>query len=312
MAMRNQFEAGENMADMSGMDMGAGPESVVVHDSLGAMVAHFTRYSGWPELKEAMIAGRVQAAYLLAPLAMDLADKGIPVRVVALGHRSGAVVMVKKDDPARNIGDLRGRRIAIPSRFAVDHLFVRRLLRQHNLPVSEVTLIEMAPPDMPAALNAGAIDAYATGEPFGAKAERDGYGRVLHWTRQDWPNYICCVLAVRTDMMEGAAPVVQRLVDDVMSAGVWLDRDSANRVTAAAVAGRPEFFNMDSMLIRYVLENPRDRVTYGDLRLIRQELDELMNLGLEAGIITHPIPYETYADETFMRRRTYRTINVQR
>jgi NitT/TauT family transport system substrate-binding protein len=113
-------------------------------------------------------------------------------------------------------------------------------------------------------------------------------------------------------MIQGAEPVVQRLVDDVMSAGVWLDRDSTNRATAAAVAGRPEFFNMDSMLIRYVLENPRDRVTYGDLRLIRQELDELMNLGLEAGIITHPIPYETYADETFMRRRTYRQVNVQR
>lgn len=312
MAMRNQFEAGENMADMSGMDMGAGPESVVVNDSLGAMVAHFTRYSGWPELKEAMMAGRVQAAYLLAPLAMDLADRGIPVRVVALGHRSGAVVMVKTDSPARNIGDLRGKRIAIPSRFAVDHLFVRRLLRQYNLPVSEVTLVEMAPPDMPAALSTGAVDAYATGEPFGAQAEREGYARVLHWTRQDWPNYICCVLAVRSDLIEGAAPIVQRLVDDVMSAGAWLDRDSTNRVTAAAVAARPEFFNMDSTLIRYVLENPRDRVTYGDLRLIRQELDELMNLGLEAGIISHPIPYETYADETFMRRRTYRTINIQR
>jgi NitT/TauT family transport system substrate-binding protein len=310
MAMRNQFEAGESMADMA--MMGSGPESIVVHDSLGDMVAHFTRYQGWPELKEAMIAGRVQAAYLLAPLAMDLADKGIPVRVVALGHRSGAVIMVKKDDPARNLGDLRGRRIGIPSRFAVDYLYLRRLMREHNLRPSDVTLIELAPPEMPAALYAGAVDAYATGEPWGAKAEREGLARVLHWTRQDWPDYICCVLAVREDMIQGAEPVVQRLVDDVMSAGVWLDRDTVNRNTAAVVASRPEFFNTDSLLLQYVLNNPVDRVTYGDLRLIREQLDELMQLGVEAGVLTRPVAYETYADERFIRRRRYRNVDIRR
>lgn len=307
MAMRNQYQAGENMADMR-----MGGDSLVVPDSLGNMVAHFMRFSGWPELKEAFIAGRIQAAYILAPLAMDLADRGVPIRVVALGHRSGAVVMVRKDSRARNFADLRGMRVAIPSRFAVDHLYVRRLMRQYGLGEREVRLLELAPPDMPAALYAGAVDAYATGEPWGAKAEREGQARVLHWTRQDWPNYICCVLAVRTDMIRHAGPVVQRLVDDVMSAGVWLDRDSTNRMTAAAVASRPEFFNTDSLLLRFVLTTPPDRVTYGDLRLIRSELDELMNLGLEAHIINHRIPYETYADETYMRHHTYREINIAR
>jgi NitT/TauT family transport system substrate-binding protein len=305
MAMENAVMAG----DMGDMPMGPA-DSIVVNDSIGRMVAHFTRYSGWPELKEALLAGRVGAAYLLAPLAMDLADQGLPVRVVALGHRSGAVIMVGRDNPARNLGDLRGRRVAIPSRFAVDYLYVRRLMRQYGLRERDLTLIEMAPPDMPAALHAGAVDAYATGEPFGAKAERDGHGRVLHWTRQDWPDYICCVLAVRTDLIQSVRPVVQRLVDMVMSAGVWLDRDSVNRARAAGIASRPEFFNMDSMLIRYALENPRDRVTYGDLRLIRTQLDELMQLGLEAGIINHPIPYETYADESFMRARRLREIRL--
>jgi NitT/TauT family transport system substrate-binding protein len=38
----------------------------------------FSKYSGWPELKESLIAGRVHAAYMLAPLVMDLAAKQIP------------------------------------------------------------------------------------------------------------------------------------------------------------------------------------------------------------------------------------------
>src|SRR3954463_8849384 len=54
----------------------------------------YSKYSGWPEIKESLMAGRIQAGYMLAPLVMDLADKKIPVKIVSLGHRSGAVIMV--------------------------------------------------------------------------------------------------------------------------------------------------------------------------------------------------------------------------
>lgn len=298
--------------DMKGMDMtGSGSdEQIVEKDGAGTYVAQFERYSGWPEVKEALMAGNIGAAYLLAPLAMDLADRGIPIKIVALGHRSGAVIMVKKGDPARNLGDLRGKRVAIPSRFAVDHLFVRRLMKKYGLKDGDLKLVELAPPEMPAALYADAVDAYATGEPFGAQAEREGHARVLHWTRDEWPTYVCCVLAVRTDLIQNVRPLVQRLVDNVMSAGMWLEKDTANRVQAADLAARPEFFNQDPALLRYVLENPRDRVTYGNLGLIRWELEDLMRLGLDAGIIDHPIPYETYADESFVRRYTPTEIRI--
>jgi len=50
---------------------------------------------------------------------------------------------------------------------------------------TDVELMEMAPPEMPAALYANQVDAYATGEPFGAVAEVDGYApRPLHDARQ--------------------------------------------------------------------------------------------------------------------------------
>ncbi|MEO8806069.1 MAG: nitrate ABC transporter substrate-binding protein, partial [Burkholderiaceae bacterium] len=46
----------------------------------------YSKYNGWPEIKESLMAGRIQAAYMLAPLVMDLADKKIPVKIVSLGH----------------------------------------------------------------------------------------------------------------------------------------------------------------------------------------------------------------------------------
>src|SRR5262245_2173268 len=142
-------------------------------------LAEYTKFSGWPELKEALMAGKIQAAYMLAPMVMDLADKGVPVKIVGLGHRSGAVIMVKTDSPYHTFADLKGKRIAIPSRFAVDHLFVRKIMKQYGMTTRDLDMIEMPPPDMPAALYAGAVDAYATGALFGSVARTDSYGGSL-------------------------------------------------------------------------------------------------------------------------------------
>jgi hypothetical protein len=62
----------------------------------------YSKYTGWPELKESLMSGDLQAAYMLAPLVMDLADKRVPVKIVSIGHRSGAVIMVRADSAYRH------------------------------------------------------------------------------------------------------------------------------------------------------------------------------------------------------------------
>jgi NitT/TauT family transport system substrate-binding protein len=262
----------------------------------------YSKFNGWPELKESLMSGRIQAAYMLAPLVMDLADKKIPVKIVSLGHRSGAVIMVRTDSPYQHFRQLAGKRIAIPSRFAVDFLFLRKMLAKENMTPADVQIIEMAPPDMPAALYANAVDAYCTGEPFGAAAQSAGYARPLRMTRDEWRNYICCVLTVREELIAENPALVQDLVNHVLGAGLWLDQQQVNRDKAVAIAAGRGFFNQDPKILEFVMENPTDRVTYGDLRMIRAEFEELMKLSLEAGTIKHPIAYETYVDEQFARR----------
>src|SRR5437762_1069248 len=193
----------------------------------------YSKYNGWPAVKESLMAGRIQAAYMLAPLVMDLSDKKIPVKIVSLGHRSGAVIMVRTDSPYQHFKQLSGKRIAIPSRFAVDFLFLRKMLTRENMTPADVQIIEMAPPDMPAALYANAVDAYCTGEPFGAAAQSAGYARVLRMTRDEWRNYICCVLTVREELIETNRPLVQDLVNHVLGAGLWLDAEQKHRDAAA-------------------------------------------------------------------------------
>jgi len=261
----------------------------------------YSKYNGWPEIKESLISGRIQAAYMLAPLIMDLADKDVPVKIVSLGHRSGAVIMVRTDSPYKKFADLKGKRIAIPSRFAVDFLFLRKMLTREGMSPKDVEIVEMPPPDMPAALYANAVEAYCTGEPFGASAQRAGYAIPLSMTRDEWPNYICCVLTVRDELIRTNRPLVQDLVNHIQGVGSWLDKGQENRDKAVAIAASRKYFNQDPNILKFVMENPTDRVTYGDLRMIRAEFDEMMQLSIEAGTLSKPVAYEKYVDDSFAK-----------
>ncbi len=261
----------------------------------------YKRYNGWPEVKESLIAGQINAAYMLAPLVMDLVTKDVPVKIVSIGHRSGAVIMVRTDSGYRKFQDLAGKRIAIPSRFAVDYLFLRKMLAKEGMSINDVKILEMPPPDMPAALYAKAVDAYCTGEPYGAAAQRAGYAVPLRMTRDEWPNYMCCVLTVRQELIDQNPALVQDLVNFVQGAGHWLDADRAHRAQAAEISSGRDYFNQDKAIIQYVMDNPTDRVTYGDLRMIREEFDDMMQLSIQAGTLKAPIAFERYTDDRFVK-----------
>lgn len=261
----------------------------------------YAKYSGWPELKESLMSGDIQAGYMLAPLVMDLADKKVPVKIVSIGHRSGAVIMVRTDSSYRNFRSLAGKRVAIPSRFAVDFLFLRKMLAAEGMTTKDVEVVEMAPADMPAALYVKGVDAYCTGEPFGAAAQRAGYARPLSMTRDEWPRYMCCVLTVREELIASNRPLVQNMVNYVLAAGRWLDGQRKNRETAVQLAAGRDYFNQDPNILRFVMDHPEDRVTYGDLRMVPSEFDDLMQQAVAAGTLKHPIPFAKYVDESFAK-----------
>ena len=83
-------------------------------------------------------------------------------------------------------------------------------------------------------------------------------------------------LTVRDELVQTDRPLVQKLVNHIMAAGVWLDASPAHRTQGVEVAAGADFFNQDVDILKFVMRHPPDRVTYGDLRMIRQEFEELM------------------------------------
>jgi len=256
------------------------------------------RFSGWPELKEAFLSGHTRATFILAPMAIALREQGIPIKIVYLGHRDGTALMVGKDSDIRSIAGLRGKTVAVPNRFSNQSLLIFRALNNAGMSIDDIKLIEMPPPDMPAALYSKAVDAVTSGEPFMAQCELDGYGRVLYLTKDIWPNFISCVLAVHEDEIRDHPERVQTLVNGIANSGMWLEDGMDKRMAAASFVSK-QYYNQDSRLLKFVLSKPPDRVKYDNLALQKENFEEIAELGKQSGILKGTVRFEDYVDLRF-------------
>jgi NitT/TauT family transport system substrate-binding protein len=257
------------------------------------------RFQGWPELKEAFLSGYTPATFILAPMAIKLREEGVPLKIVYLGHRDGTAMMVHRESDIYRIEDLRGKTIAVPNRYSNQRLLVFKALRERGIGLDEVTLVEMPPPDMPAALYSRAVDAVSSGEPFMGQTELDGYGRILYLTKDVWPEFISCVLAVHEDYIREDRASVQRLVDGIASSGKWLDETMDHRLQAAEFVSK-HYYNQHPRLLSFVLSKPPDRVKYTNLTVRKPDFEEIVELGVADGILKGNLAFEDYCDPSFV------------
>jgi NitT/TauT family transport system substrate-binding protein len=255
-------------------------------------------FQGFPEIKEAMIAGKMQAAFMVAPMAIALRSQGVPVRIVYLGHRYGSAVVVSKMSTARTLGDLKGAVIAVPSRFSDERLLIFRAMKQYGLTREDIRIVEMAPGDVVNALATAAIQAFAMGEPYPSQAEMSGVGRILFQAREFWPDYLSCVLVVQQETIDRRPDAVQELVDGIAKSGLWLEQGRRYRESAADFVGR-FYYKQSPDLLRWALTNPLDRVMYTPLTPFKNDFDLITNLMLETGTLTAPLQFGQYVDSHF-------------
>jgi NitT/TauT family transport system substrate-binding protein len=263
-------------------------------------------FQGFPELKEALIANKIQAAFIVAPMAVALAAQGVPIKVIYLGHRNGSAVVVRRDGPIANFGQLRGKTIAIPSRFSDERLLLFRAMRAYGIKPDSLKMVEMAPPDVAGALQARAIDAFVMGEPFPSQAEMGGYGRILFYADKYWPNYMSCILVAREDLIQSRPEVVQVLVDGIARSGLWLDVSRPHRVDAADFVGR-FYYNQKPELLRWALTKPMSRIRYNLLEPQKEDFDAVRDMMIETGILKEKIPFSAYTDLRFADHATIET-----
>lgn len=252
------------------------------------------RFSEFPTIVEALKTKKLTAAFLTVPLAMKMREQGAPIKIVTLGHRDGSQLVIRKEDPAKDLRDLRGKTIAIPSPFSNENFFINKMMRDQGVNPEEIKFVSMPPPDMPAALATKSVAGYIVAEPYCGKAEMEGYGRVLYYAKDIWPNYISCCLVVHEDLIKESPEVVRDLVRGINESGEWADRD---REGAAKLVS--PYFRQDEKLLRYVLTQPPDRVTYRNLNPTDEEMTKILDMGISLGFLKARLSMNELMDRSF-------------
>lgn len=260
------------------------------------------KFSDFPSIKEALIARKIDATFMLAPLAMKLVSDGVPVKICYLGHRDGSAMVVAADSPIREFKDLAGKTVAIPSRFSNQHLLMQRMIKKLGMAPDSIVMREVPPPEHPSALASKAVDAFIVGEPHPSKAELEGYGRVLYLMKDLWPGFISCVLVVREELILDRRALVQELVDGIAASGEWLDEDresGAQHRKDAAFVVASMFYSQKPELLEHVLTKPIDRVSYTGLVPPKEVFDEIMELAVETKLLPRRLQFAEYVDASF-------------
>src|SRR6478735_8967466 len=252
-------------------------------------------FSDFPTVVSALEAKQVQATFMIVPLAMKLREQGVPVKICYLGHRDGSEIIVAKNSPARSLGDLKGKTIAVPSLFSNQNFVIHKLMADFGLKNDDINFVVLPPPDMPTSLASGAIDGYFVGEPFCAKAELDGIGRVLYYARDIWPNFISCALVVHEDLIKSNPEIVQDLVRGIAESGAWAEthREEAAKLVAP-------YYRQDEKVLNYVLTADPHRVSYINLTPSDQDLQMIQDMGMQMNLLTKKIPMSELIDRDFV------------
>jgi NitT/TauT family transport system substrate-binding protein len=222
----------------------------------GAYRYQAIKFASFAEMAESLRNGHIDAAFMIAPLAIVLHQQGEDVRIIYIGNRHESTLVARKGLNVNGIQSLAGRTVAVPMRYSGHNLGMLRAMENLGMP-GAINIVEMNPPDMASALAAGALDAYFVGEPFAAQTIASGDAQVVHYVEDIWPQFICNLVIVRQAFIDRRPQAVQQLVQTAMRSGIWAE---SHPDEAADIASR--YWNQPPKLIRYALTTPKGRIRY--------------------------------------------------
>jgi sulfonate transport system substrate-binding protein len=146
---------------------------------LGLSVS-WDEFPAGPQMLEAMNVGAIDFGYVgeAPPIFAQAAGTDFVYTAYEIPTPHAEGIVVQHGSPIQRVAELKGKRVAFNKGSDV-HWFIIALLRKHGLDFGDIEPAYLAPADARAALEQGAIDAWAIWDPFLAAVERQSGARLL-------------------------------------------------------------------------------------------------------------------------------------
>lgn len=245
----------------------------------------------WSSVRDMLAFGRVDAAHMLSPvpvaMAMGLGGVTTALSAVSILSINGNVIGVGKpleerlramgygfdfSDPvaaATALAQVRDGPIVfgVPFPFSMHVELLRYWSAATPLGRDGIEVRTVPPPLMANALEAGDVDAFCVGEPWGSVAVEQGAGALVLPGAAIWNFAPEKVLAVRTAWADTEPDLLGRMMRAVWRAGRWL-ADPQVLPTASALLSRKSYLDVPSELIDRALSGHLTVSSRGEQRQV--------------------------------------------
>lgn len=232
------------------------------------------RLRSWSTLAESFITGKFDVTHLLLPIPIWMRFKNkAPIKVLAWDHTNGSALTVRADSGINNFSDLGGKQLAVPYWYSMHNIILQMGLKNAGLtpviqsqkrflPLHQVNLFILPPPEMPAALAGKKIDGFIVAEPFNALAEMRIQAKIMRFTGDIWKNHPCCVVAMTEKIINEDPIFTQKIINSIVRAQLWV-KDNPLKTAYILSKSEGNYLPVSEEVLQRVFTK-YDSETYGD------------------------------------------------
>jgi sulfonate transport system substrate-binding protein len=191
----------------------------------------YTTFQTLPPINESFATDRLDVVFEAEVPAIIGRAAGVNIKIPALSCTiNGNELLVKPDSPIKSVADLKGKKVAVLAGTGW-HFALLKSLESTHLERSDVTVVDMTPPDAKAALETGAVDAWVVWPPWAEQAIVAGSARIV----SGFAPIAQVVMVMRGGLLEENPEVADKVVEVMKHAKEWIKQ---NPVEARAIVSK--------------------------------------------------------------------------
>lgn len=209
-----------------------GGKSMFSKQGLNVTDAQAGGFSAGPAEMDKFKDGGIDMGLLGAPPAIQKhVLVNINTTVVGVVNEIGSALVVRSS--INTVQDLRGKTVLTPSPGSIQHYLLLKYLKDNGLNTSDLVIESpVAGNLMVERLNAGTADGFISWEPFCEDAVVKGYGKVLVYSKDIYPDHLCCVVVADSKFAKENKDVVVHYLKAHVEAIQWINQAMADNMSA--------------------------------------------------------------------------------
>jgi len=260
-----------------------------------------------PEAASMLAAGQMDMAILTPPLFASTVVKNVVpngLKIVADCFQDGRdgyasqAFYVLEDSDIKTVADLKGKTIAVNAYGSTPDVVLNVMLAKNSLSArKDLKVVEIAFPNIGAALRAKRVDCGVLPLPFSATEEAKGGVRPLFAGKDVLPPFSVTFQVATNDILKRSPDAVRAYLADYVEALHWLyapeNRKKAVEITAEFVKSPPEVVDAYFLTSK---DYYRDRNSCVSANLVQT----LANAMTEGGLLPRSIDMSQYIDTSYL------------